>query len=312
MRSIIAVALVALLLAIGCNHLVPNQRQSVGAGAAANAPTPTVENLVDYLNRNAACVKPDQAVTCKNVMINIEAEYRIGIDCKMICQAPRHFRLTGVSLGQPVVEIGSNDKEFWFWCSKINPPYLYHCSYDALKQGTKVPFPFQPDMVLNALGLAPYDRNKKYTMRTVEGNRGRNETIELTEQALSPENKPIQKITVFNRHQVQQPTQPQVLAHIIKDDQGRVVCAANVRIAQQVDGINGPIIPRMVEFSWPEQKMKMEMRIENPSIIAMPPEKAATIFNRKDLNIQSVDLATQTVDGAGLQQAGGAMRSYRP
>jgi hypothetical protein len=117
-------------------------------------------------------------------------------------------------------------------------------------------------------------------------------------------------VTVFNYNQAE-PPQPQVIAHIVKDERGRVVCEANIRSAQRVDGINGPIIPRMVDFSWPEQKMKMNMRIENPSITAMPPEKAATVFNRKGLQWQSVDLATQTMDGPGVQQAGGAQRTYR-
>lgn len=314
MRSIIAAAsLVALVLvAVGCNHLVPHQRESVSGGTAANAPPPTVDNLIEYLNKNSDSVKPDQAVTCRNVMINVDAERgRVGIDCKMICQAPRHFRLSGVLTGQPVVEIGSNNKEFWFWCRENNPPYLFHCSYDDLARGVKFPFPIQPDMVVTALGLARYDRSKNYTMKVVDDTKGRHQFIELTEQTRSLDNRPIQKVTVFNYLQAQ-PPQPQVVRHILKDENNKVICAANIRSAQHVDGINGPIIPRMVDFDWPEQKLKMSMRIENPSIVAMPAEKAATIFNRQDLRYQSVDLATQTMDGPGVQQAGGAARMYRP
>lgn len=315
MRSIIAAtSLFALLLAVGCN-LAPHHRDSVGGGGLAkdnDTSKLTVESLVEYLNRNAACVKPDQAVTCRNVMINVDAEAgRVGIDCKMICQAPRNFRMSGVALSQPVVEIGSNDKEFWFWSREIKPPYLYHCSYEDLSRGVKVPFPFEPDMVVKALGLAPYDRNyKQYTMNLVKDARGRNRAIELIEQARSPDNRPIQKITVFNFTQADPPN-PQIIAHIVKDERGKVVCEANIRYAQRVDGINGPIIPRIVDFNWPEQKMKMNMRIENPSITAMPTAKAATVFNRRDLQWQSFDLATQRTDGAGLQQAGGVSRTYR-
>lgn len=308
MRSIIAAtSLVALLVAAGCN-LAPHHRDGTGGGPALNTATPTVDNLIEYLNKNAACVKPDQAVTCRNVMINVDADgTRVGVDCKMICQAPRNFRMSGVTLSQPVMEIGSNNKEFWFWCREVKPPYLYHCSYDDLARGIKVPFPFQPDMVVKALGLAPYEQGKQYTIKIVDATRGHPKAIELTEQAFSPDHKPIQKITVFNYHQAD----PQILAHIVKDERGRVVCEANIRSAQRVDGINGPIIPRIVDFNWPEQKIRMQMRIENPSITAMPPAKAATIFNRQDLQYQSVDLATQAMDGAGLQQAGGAPRTYR-
>src|SRR5579864_4446343 len=98
MRSIIlGASLVALLCAVGCN-LAPHQRDKVGGGGVSvNATMPTTENLVEYLNRNAAGLHSDQAITCGNVNIIAEAEQgRVGVDCKMICQAPRNFMMSGV------------------------------------------------------------------------------------------------------------------------------------------------------------------------------------------------------------------------
>ncbi|MHB1426621.1 MAG: hypothetical protein ACYC3I_25960 [Gemmataceae bacterium] len=312
MRSIIAIAsLAALLLAVGCN-IAPHRRDNVVGGAAAkeNA-TPTADKLVKYLNDNAKLIAPTQALASQNVNVIAQSVGGGGgIDCKMICQAPRNFYFTGVTFGQPMVDIGSNDKEFWFWSKQINPPYLYHCSYDDLAHGVKVPFPIQPEMVLTALGLAQYDPSKNYQLRIVNDNRGQHKTIEMTEQTRSLDNKPIQKVTVFNYYPAQ-PPQPQVVAHILRDEQGKPICVANVRYAQRV-GANGPIIPKMIDFEWPEQKLKMSMRIENPSLTTMTPERIATVFNRQSLHYQAVDLATQTMDGAGVQQAGiAAPTTYR-
>jgi hypothetical protein len=315
MRSIIcATSLVLLIFALGCN-LAPHHRGLGGNDGSAvkdnPATTPTVEKLIAYLNNNAQRIPPGQALNCTNVTIDVAAEGgQVGISARMQCQAPRNFLLSGIVAGNPVVDIGSNDKEFWFWSKQFNPPYLYHCSYDALAQGVKVPFPFQPDMVLNALGLGLYDPARKYDMKIVNDKRGQPAFIELTEQTRSPENKPIQKVTVFNYHQVQQLSQPQVVAHVLKDEHGKVICSASIRSAQQV-GTNGPIIPRIVDFNWPEQKMTMRMRIENPQLIAMPPEKAAMRFTRQNLRYQSFDLATQTLDGAGVQRAGAAGTVYQ-
>jgi hypothetical protein len=314
MRSILCTSSLAiLLLALGCNHIVPHQRDKGGDGIVKDQPAapPTVEALVAYLNANAQRVPPGQALNCTNVTIDINAEGQgqVGIMGMMQCQAPRNFMLSGMALGKPVVEVGSNDKEFWFWSSQINPPYLYHCSYDKLAQGVKVPFPFQPDMVLSALGLSAYDATKQYSMQfTPPDNRGR-KFIELTERGLSPENKPIQKITVFNAGAVTVPN-PQVVAHILKDEKGNVICSASIRSAQRVGGDNGPIIPQMVDFNWPEQKMKMTMRIYGPKFRAMPPETAAQIFNRQKLQWQPFDLATQPLDGS-VQQAGATGTTYR-
>jgi hypothetical protein len=310
MRSIIlGTSLVALSCAVGCN-LAPHQRNSVG-GPAVNTATPTVENVVKYLNANAERLQAGQALSCTNVTIDVSAEAgQGGISARMLCQAPRNFLMSGDTLGSPMVDVGSNDKEFWFWSKQINPPYLYHCSYDDLAHGVRVPFPFQPEMAINALGLARYDPTKQYDLRTPEDKRG-HKVIELTEQARSPDNKPIQRITVFD-FTTRQPPNPQVIAHILKDEQGKVVCEARIRLAQFV-GTNGPIIPKLIDFSWPEQKMKMTMRIENPSIIDMPPEKAAQRFTRQNLRYQSVNLATQQLDGGGLERAGAtAPPVYRP
>jgi hypothetical protein len=314
MRSTLCtVSLAVLLSALGCN-IAPHQRGRLAGDVPERklpeTAKPTVENLVAYLNNNAQRIQPGQALNCTNVTIDINADgRRVGIGAMMQCQAPRNFLLSGVIASNPVVDIGSNDKEFWFWSKHIDPPYLYHCSYEAMARGVKVPFPFQPDMVLGALGLAQYDPTKKYDMKIVNDKRGDPAFIELTEQARSPENKPIQKVTVFNYHQAPLP-QPQVVAHILKDEQNKVICSASIRSAQQV-GENGPIIPRIVDFSWPEQKMKMTMTIHNPQLIVMPPEKAALRFTRQNLRYQSFDLATQVLDGASVQQAGATGTIYR-
>ena len=84
----------------------------------------------------------------------------------------------------------------------------------------------------------------------------------------------------------------------------------NVRVVQRV-GDNGPVIPRIVDFNWPEQKMKMTMRIENPQFITLTPDKVQMRFNRQNLHYQSFDLYTQKLDGAGVQQAGATGTIYR-
>jgi hypothetical protein len=316
MRSTLCMAsLMVLLTALGCN-LAPHARDLGGSNAGGiakdkPAATPTVENLVAYLNNNARRIQPGQALNCKNVTIDVVADAgRVGISAMMQCQAPRNFLMSGVTLGNPVVDIGSNYKEFWFWSKQINPPYLYHVSYDAMAQGVKVPFPFQPEMALSAMGLAPYDPAKKYDMMIVKDKRGNPAFIELTEQARSPENKPVLKVTRFNYTQAQRPDEPQVLAHILKDERGNIICAATIRSVQQV-GESGLIVPKIVDFNWPEQKMKMAMTIYNPELIAMPPEKAAMRFTRQNLRYQPYDLAGPAQSSAGVQQTGATGTIYR-
>jgi hypothetical protein len=310
MRSFIAGAsLVVLLFAFGCNYAPHRRDLPPGGGLVTDNATPTAKNLVEYLNENAKRIDNNQAVTCQNVPIDVIADgQKFGISSQMCCQTPRNFRLSGKVLGNPAVDIGSNDKEFWYWISRNQPPYLCHCSYEAMANGAKIPFPFQPDMVVNALGLAQYDPAKDYRMNIMDDKKG-HKAIELTEQTVSAQGQRIQKVTVFNAQRATLP-QPQVIAHILKDERGTVICVAEIRKVQQV-GAKGLIIPKEIAFRWPEQKLQMTMRLENPQVVTMTAQKAADLFTRQNLHYQSLDLATGRLDGEGVQQAGATGRIYR-
>jgi hypothetical protein len=235
------------------------------------------------------------------VAIDVTADRQsVGLSGKMMCQSPRNFRLSGVVFGKPEVDIGSNKDEFWYWIGRNQPPYLFHCSYDAMARGAKIPFPFKPDMVVSALGLAEYDLKKNYKMNIVDNKKGY-KAIELIEEAVSPQNQRIQKITVFNFSETTLP-HPQVLAHVLKDDKGTVICVANIREVQAV-GPKRAILPKKMVFSWPAQKMQMTMQINNPEIVSMNEEKAGMVFTRRNLSYQSYDLAAGRPD-AGVQRAG--------
>ncbi len=219
---------------------------------------------------------------------------------------PRNFRLQAQILSQPAVDIGSNDQEFWYWISKNEPPYLFHCSYDALSRGTRIPFPFQPDMVVSALGLAEYDLAKKYELRADP----RLHYYELIEQTLSPQGEPIQKVTVFNKKQVEAPA-PQVIAHVLKDARGNPICTATIKKVQQ-NRDNGAIYPTVVMFNWPAQKLQMTMELHNLQVVKVDDGMAQRVFTRKNLGYQTYDLARGVSDGPGnLQQTGATILPRR-
>jgi hypothetical protein len=300
MRSIIAgVSLGVVLLAVGCNVLLPH-RPPVGPGPGpADLGTPKVENLVQYLNRQAELIGPDDALKCTNLSIDCKAGHQtVGLGGMMICQKPRSFRLQAQVIGQPAVDIGSNNEEFWYWISKNEPPYLFHCSYEALGRGANVPFPFQPDMVVTALGIASYDPNKKYELNAPQGR----SYFELIERTTSPQGQPIQKVVVFNRGQVTPPA-PQVIAYALRDDKGNPICVANIKSVQQ-NRETGAILPKVVSFNWPSQKLSMTMDMNNLQVVKMNNETAGRFFSRRNLNYQAYDLASRTLEGSPLQRAG--------
>jgi hypothetical protein len=296
MRPIMAGLVVGVGLLVGCNTL-PHKRDAANNAVTRTpaAPAPEPAQLVHYLNENArkvTGVRAEVAMDCQ------QGRQTVGLDGNLACAWPRDFRLKAKALGQPAADIGSNKDEFWFWISKIDPPYVYHCSYPDLARGVKINFPFQPDMVMAALGVAQYDETKQYRVKESA------QYLELIEDTVSPEGQPVDKVTVFNRMEVRQ-GEPQVVAHVLKDKQGKILAQALVHKVV-VNRETGAVLPRQVTLSWPSQEMTMSMSFRDVQVVRFDQQWAGRLFQRSDLGNQtSYDLARRTVDGPGIQRAGG-------
>src|SRR5262245_36929915 len=192
MRQVtLGLGLGAALALCGCSGI---QRPTPSADRRPRIDTrqPSAASMVAYLNENARRI---QGLSCTDVTLDCKADGDSGVlSGRLDCQKPRNFRLTARVVGQPTVDIGSNDQEFWYWISKAKPPYVFHCAYTDLDRGgVPLPFPFQPDMILAALGMAEYDPNKSYEVKTNP------RTVELIE-STTVQGQPVQKGTVVNRN----------------------------------------------------------------------------------------------------------------
>lgn len=304
MRQITALLMVGtVLLAAGCNGWI-NRRDSVASTApTADAPAPPVEQLVSYLNDCAGRLKSVQSngmwLDCK------QGKQPISLEANMVCEKPRNFRLMGVIAGQPEVDIGSNNDEFWYWIKHDDPPYLYHCGYDAMAKGNvRMPFPFQPDMVVAGLGMRPYDADvNKYELKVLP------RTLELSENVVSAQGQTVRMVTIFNRTPVD-PNKgaPQVTDFVLRDAKGQDICKATV-LNVQVDQGTGAVVPRKVRLSWPAQQLELSMTLRTVIVNNVDPQRAEVLFSRRNLPYQSFDLARWAPDGAstGIQRTRGSM-----
>jgi hypothetical protein len=298
----LGLTLLASLLA-GCN-LLPGVRNQDRPPPPAPAKVPDVPALVNYLNQNAALV---QAVRSDTVDIQcMQGRQAIGLGGMLVCRKPRDFRLRAKVVGNPAVDIGSNSEEFWYWISKADPPHVYHCSYRDLATGKVfVPFPFQPDMLVAALGIAEYDPKGKYDLKVYP------KYLELVESTVSPSGEAVQRITVFNRTQAP-PGQPQVLAHVLKDTKGKLICQANIHEVV-ADPITKVALPTKVTLEWPAQKVKMTMRMYDIKAVSITPAEAARYFQRTGLSeYDSYDLARRVIDTPGGSRRAARGSSGRP
>jgi hypothetical protein len=301
MRQVtVGLVLGAVLLLGGCKFADLIHRDQGGV-KTADPPPPDAAQLVGYLNDNARRV---QAVRCADVEMDCrQADQKVSLSGNLVCKKPLDFRLKGVVLGKPAVDIGSNKDEFWYWISEDKPvPYVYHCRYDDLKRGgVQLPFPFQPEMVVAALGISEYDPQKEYKLEAND----KDHTLELSEATISPQGQPVTRVTVFNRRPAEA-GKPQVLAHLLKDARGQMICAARISEVQ-INRETGAILPTRVSLSWPQQQIELSMRMYNLQPVMIDEAKATRIFTRSDLvKLPSFDLAQGRPDNpGGIQRAGG-------
>jgi hypothetical protein len=301
MKHVLALSLGTLVLAAGCTRWGILKGPDTPKGDPSKAPS--VAALVKYLDENSSRMQTvrstDLDMTCSMGLQSF------GVRGKMIAQKPRNFLMAADVFGSREVDLGSNDQEFWWWIKKNDPPYQYFCSYKDLTSGQvrHVPFPFQPDWIVDAMGMGSYGPPDRYKLE-VEG-----EKLKLVEKTRSPQGQPVRKVIVMNRWPVRSP-RPQVTDFLLLDDaSGKEICSAHITETQldnTKDG-KGGILPRKIEFRWSmpnNQTLKLAMRLDG---LTVNPEIPAATFARRPLQgVPSFDLATQRLDnGTALQPVQG-------
>lgn len=306
MRNI-SIGLGVFLFLVGCNQFQAFRGNAPPPQVAQTpAATPTIPQLVDYLNLNSRRI---QTLDCDDLDLDAKQGHQpVSLRGWMVCQKPRSFRMGAKLLGKQELDMGSNSNEFWYWIGKAEPPYLFHCAYQDLQAGkARMPFPFQPEWVMEALGMSEYapatreDGSQRYTLKELPT------TLELIEETRSPEGAPIRKVTVFYRGEARGTT-PQVTAHILQDGNGKEICGAYITEVQGDPRGSGAVVPRRVRLSWPAERVELKMKLDGVTLNgALPPQRVQTLFTRPQMrNVQTFDLARGPDNPPGrVQRTGG-------
>jgi hypothetical protein len=290
--------LMALLLP-GCVTQWLNPRPPADRGLPVEAMT--AEKVVISLNDNARQIQSLRSTNMDiTTTVGLQSFNTRGL---MVFQKPRNFRLNVSALGKQEADIGSNDQEFWWWISRDDPPYLYHVAHmDFANSQGQMRLPFQPDWIIEALGVGEYDPRKQYQLK------GNGNTLQLEETARAPDGRTVRKITVLSRNPQNRIT---VSAHQVLDERGQEIFLARVLEVQRDQG-TGVVLPKVVELRWPAQKLSMTLRLHdvmvNPQIPATGPSQ---LFVRPNLvGVRSYDLARGVDPPTGqLQRATGVYRN---
>lgn len=232
-------------LSTGCQSLF--RVNNTGGGNFSAPPSPN--DLISHLNKNTQTI---QSVECRDVKINVTQNGQpFGVDGLLAYQKQRNFRLVAKSLGGTEADMGSNDREFWFYMKRNEPPDLFFCSYEDLPK-SQIKLPIQPDWVAEALCVHDLNWNE-YQMRTV------GKAVELYKKVMSPQGEEMTKTVAVA---TSGPNAGNVVVHRLVRPNGQEVWRADISEYHDKKEIGNFVVPRKVKISCPEQKLTIEMKLD--------------------------------------------------
>lgn len=248
--------------------------------------------LVGYLNRQAGLLKSISYDDVRAVASEGGKEIGTLNDSSLYSSQPRNFRLIGAhALAGTMIDIGSNDREFWLYAKPIGRDNYFYCSHDAFAKGdVKFPIPFDTDWVMQALGMAEYDPAGQYE---VKPNKEQAAYV-LYQQTKTRTGLPVVKATVFNANW-EDGKKPAVRKHVIYDqkDPYKPIASAEVVAAKTVPMGGGYVqIPTEVILDWPQQQFRMTMKLGKERVNEEFGDRATALFNKPSIRgTNPIDLA---------------------
>lgn len=303
---LIAVAALALPPAAGCGWM----KEGLGdKGPPRPKPTGTLPNyppdrLVGYLNERA---QRFQSVSYADVRLRCSQRGMPlpQLEGDLACAQPRNFRMVGQGRAVAAkVDLGSNPDQFWMYLQipTEKPVYVFasHADFEAGRARLPGDMPFEPDWVMQALGMTVLSPATKYSVK----NNDKDWTYTLSWITRTPAGLEVRKEVVFDGEGAVSP-RPQVKRHAIRDAKSdKLICSAEIKSVQSLPITNDPTLarpiaiqyPTRVVLRWEEQKFDMDMSLEGARVNQpVAPEVAQRLFTKPTIaNVSPIDLAQYT------------------
>ncbi len=256
-RRAILFALPALLLSTslsGCAWMRP----------CVLPPAASPEEVVGFLNENTAKItswKTDRATISTRGRLG----FPLSVGATIAVESPRNFRLIARGPMSNEADIGSNSEHFWFWTRQNNPEKLIvraRHDEDPAKM-RRFPFPFQPDWIMESLGVVPINLDEV----TMEPGQPGSNTLILIADRISPQGFKIRKVTEVDI------CQGVVRQHALYDARGELIARAVLK-GHIRDARTQAVLPTQINLEWPKAEIGMTMQLSeieiNPPHIPSP------------------------------------------
>ena len=301
---VVPLALVLCVALSGCQWFRPRGSGMLGGGWPWKQPQPCIlppdistAQLVEHLNGNISRV---QAWRSTNAQVRVEGT-PAPLSAKIAVENPKNFRMVVAStLTGQEADLGSNTERLWFWTRRSQPELIFTARHDQLEQlRGRVSLPFQPEWLMEVMGVEPINAATITARKPVEGKR----LVRLISEQTSLDGQPVQRQIVVDT------CRGQIVAHELFDASGKLIAQATLG-DYRADAAGGVAIPHKVEVKWPSAQMAMSIsmrRIDvNPQ--AMPANLWVLPDNR---NSTPYDVVLQKpIDRTAIAPAAGSAPGF--
>lgn len=215
--------------------------------------------LIEHLNQN---IRNLHSWSCTDATIATKpSKYlpvKLTLNANISVEREKNFRLRARSPFGDEADFGSNSERFWFWMRRNQPPYVFTARHEDLEAVSKrLPIPFHPTWIMEALGVIPLDPNSI----TVQQPGMEPNTMLLVSEETSPSGDVVRREIVVDTHL------GVILAHRLFDSTGAKL--AEARLSRHRREPSGIIMPHRIDLDWPQHEMAMTVDLNtieiNPS-----------------------------------------------
>lgn len=268
-----------------------------GASGLSAKPAPTLPGVsltateaIERHNINASKIEALEA----RPRISVDSPGTKGVvDGRMALERPRNFKLElATTMRKSVVaDIGSNDSEFWFWTESKQDRNVYVCSYEDLDR-TPISAAFQPDWIIEAMGLRTISRDEAKQMASKQGDAYG--TVKLVSTRRGKGDETLTKETILDQS-------GRIKEHRLYQGQGKdKVLIASAVIDQfksyPVEGKDSVSLPSRFRLAWIPENLKLDIQLDTVTLVSGFSEEVRQVrFTEPDIpGTRKMNLAEMT------------------
>lgn len=305
-RDLRLLAAAALLSqAVGCNWMREWHNQAQTPRPGGRLREEPAERFVQFVNLRSSQL---QSVEYENVRMRVSGKgipLSVNLEGNLVAAQPRCFRLYAQGKMAGTVDLGSNPEQFWVYTGGAGEPMFVYASHRDFETGrAKIPggLPFEPDWVMQALGMTKLPEGAQYDIKIDD----RERTYTLGWSGKAPNGMTLRKEIVFDGDGATG-GRSQIKRHVLRHDDARrtVIATAEVRGAETfragTDAQGRPLVgqyPTRLVLKWEEPRFEMDMTLDRGTANGpLTDDRRAQLFTRpSNLGTPAIDLAVARFD----------------